>query len=232
MGRTDAAGSFGGTTSSSATEVLDYGVRLLDGFALYRNGEFISLPAQSERLVALLAVHHHTQSRAHIASELWPESSQKRAAANLRSALWHLNKRCPTLIAQERHRLALVHTVESDLWRVDRWCDLIRSGVTPTMPIKLGPMDVGELLPAWGDDWLMVPRERHRLHWLQALEDFALRSLNAGDCVTAIETGADVIAADPLPRERLLPADSELHRSAEPRACDAVLCRTVPRPSS
>lgn len=183
---------------AAPNESTDYQLQILDGFALRASGALLDVPTQSERLLALLAVHRRVQSRRHLATELWPESSAERATANLRSALWQLNKRCPGAVDTHQHRMRLGPAVSTDLWRVDDWCDMIRSGAMTSVPIKLGPIDVGELLPAWADEWLVLPRERHRLQWLQALEDFGQRSLQQGDAHSALETGLSLVAADPL----------------------------------
>ena len=61
-------------------------VELLDGFAL-RARVSVDLPLSAQRVVAFLALHDRPLLRLHVAGVLWPETSEDRAFASLRTAL-------------------------------------------------------------------------------------------------------------------------------------------------
>src|SRR5437867_1454293 len=67
-------------------------VALLDGFELRCDGRPIPVPLPVQRVITLLALRDRARSRDHIAGELWPDSTQARAAASLRSAVWRLRR--------------------------------------------------------------------------------------------------------------------------------------------
>src|SRR5439155_505806 len=67
-------------------------VSLLNGFLLKRGEEVVLLPLACQRLLALLAFHDRPVFRTFVAGTLWPEFSEERAAACLRSTLWRLHR--------------------------------------------------------------------------------------------------------------------------------------------
>src|SRR6202165_6018040 len=70
------------------------GVRLslLGGFGLARAGHSIPLPVTAQRVVVFLALHQRPLQRVYVSGMLWPNSTEDRAGASLRSALWRLHR--------------------------------------------------------------------------------------------------------------------------------------------
>jgi DNA-binding SARP family transcriptional activator len=62
-------------------------VRVLGGFALFREGGVLRIPRASQRLLAFLALQSRMVERATVAGTLWPDASESHAYSNLRSAL-------------------------------------------------------------------------------------------------------------------------------------------------
>lgn len=179
-------------------------VHLLGGFDVRCDGVSLILPLAGQRVVALLALHGRALSRAHVAGALWLDSSEERAAASLRSALWRIGlPGCP-LVTTTRQLLSLAPGVAVDLAdSIGRAHALLgwRSEGSPP-----GPGDEqrtwralsAQLLPGWYDDWVIVERERFdqlRLHALEALCD-ALTA--AGRYGPAVEAGHAAVAVEPL----------------------------------
>ena len=74
-------------------------VTLLDGFALRVDGQPVAVPPSSQRLLAFLAIHERPVARGALAAALWPDTTIRRAAACLRSALYRLVKPTHALVA-------------------------------------------------------------------------------------------------------------------------------------
>ena len=80
---------------------------LLEGFELRLNGVPIELPLGAQRLIAFLALHNRPLQRGFVAGNLWLESSEERAGANLRSALWRLHRHGREFVHSRAGRLSL-----------------------------------------------------------------------------------------------------------------------------
>ena len=61
---------------------------LLNGFELTNRGLHVDIPLSAQRLLAFLAFQERPLLRLHVAGNLWPDSPEARATANLRSSLW------------------------------------------------------------------------------------------------------------------------------------------------
>lgn len=71
-------------------------IRLLGRFELTSGNRLLRVTPAGERLLAYLAIRPDSAGRQAVALALWPECSDARAAANLRSALFRLaNSRAP-----------------------------------------------------------------------------------------------------------------------------------------
>ena len=64
---------------------------LIGGFALTIDGTVIEVADPARRLLAFLALHRKPVPRLFVAGSLWPDKTESRALANLRSALWTLH---------------------------------------------------------------------------------------------------------------------------------------------
>ncbi|MFC5994079.1 BTAD domain-containing putative transcriptional regulator [Pseudonocardia hispaniensis] len=176
-------------------------VTLLGGFESAHLGTGIALPLGAQRLVAFLALQDGGLHRSAVAERLWPDSSPRRAPANLRSALWRGRQMAGVPVIEcVGPRLRL-----SPMVRVDLQDMLARA-----RQVLAGPGDAGadcgelvqalrrELLPAWTDDWLMLERERWDQTRLHALEVLAQRLQSAGRHLAALEAAFAAVAIEPI----------------------------------
>jgi len=67
-------------------------VRLLGAVAVERNGEPVSLPGSTRRLLAFLALHPGPHDRDALAARFWPNVPQPAGRASLRTAVWALRR--------------------------------------------------------------------------------------------------------------------------------------------
>jgi DNA-binding SARP family transcriptional activator len=177
----------------------DYRLSLLRSFELRHDGEPVDLPLSGQRVIALLALRDRPVLRAHAAGTLWPETSEDRAAASLRSALWRLGQTAGSLVEARATHLRLSPTVAVDVRSmtevarclIDRSTDI---DVRELFGVSLS----GELLPDWYDDWVLTDRERLRQLRLHALESLCDRLTEAGELGAALGAGLAAVAAEPL----------------------------------
>ncbi|MEU4690311.1 BTAD domain-containing putative transcriptional regulator [Actinoplanes sp. NPDC023714] len=173
-------------------------LELLDGFRLRAGPREIAVPDIGQRLIALLALRRHPTRRAVIAGTLWPDKSEARASANLRSILWRMNGTgivvcCGSSLGLRPETAVDVVALEEAGW------SLLETGESAA---KAGFEQLTrELLPGWYEDWVIIERERLgqlQIHFLEALVDALRRS---GSYARAIDYGMRLVAIDPL-RER------------------------------
>lgn len=172
-------------------------LRLFAGFRLTVADRPVDLQPAARRLLAFAALARGKVGRAFAAYQLWPDKSEDRAKANLRSALWRLQK-VP---------VRLVGTTRSELWLEESvWVDA-RQGVAQLRESCLEELIDGampyaaldaDLLPDWYDDWLVTERERLRQLRLSALEQQAEHLLESGRTRDAIHAALSAVAIDPL----------------------------------
>jgi DNA-binding SARP family transcriptional activator len=173
-------------------------LKLLDGFDLVCGGLSVSLPLSAQRLVAFVALHERPVLRSYVAGSLWLESSEERANANLRSALWRLHRNGRRVVECIGQRLALGSEVVVDLRESERLAQRVLNGDTGD-DLAVEPSSLsGDLLPGWYDDWTLFERERFRQIRLRALDTLCERLTVAGRVDAALEAGLAAIAAEPL----------------------------------
>lgn len=166
-------------------------LHLLGGMALRADGDEVRLPTAGRRLVAFVALAApYAVSRLQLAGTLWPDHSENRACANLRSALWRTRRLCESCLVITDDTVALAPTVWLDVRHPDEVIDLHTSRVSAGA--------IPELLPGWYDDWVVHERERMRQLILHALEDASRASISAGDCRAAIDLAFHAVAMEPL----------------------------------
>ena len=155
-------------------------VTLLDGFGVHLGGGNCrlgvgELPHGVQRLVAHLCLSGRPP-RSTIAGQLWPEVPEDHAHGSLRSALWRLQKAAPGLVTVSAGRLSLADGVRVDVRELDDWVRRVRDPRSGMEDVELPDADLlGELLPGWYDDWVMLERERVRQVRMHALEQVAVR---------------------------------------------------------
>ena len=82
-------------------------LHLLAGFGVDVDGEEVPLPGSAQRLVAFVALHERPVLRPYAAGTLWLDWPEARAAGNLRSALWRIQRNTPELVSADAHMLRL-----------------------------------------------------------------------------------------------------------------------------
>ncbi len=157
----------------------------------------MSLPLSSQRLVAFVALHERPVLRSFVAGSLWLESSEERANANLRSALWRLHRNDRRVVECLGQRLALDSKVLVDLRESERLAQLVLNKGREDLDVEPSAL-TGELLPGWYDDWTLFERERFRQLRLRALDTLCERLTKVGRLDAALEVGLAAIAAEPL----------------------------------
>ncbi|MGH2817689.1 MAG: AfsR/SARP family transcriptional regulator [Actinomycetota bacterium] len=174
-------------------------VTLLGGFALFCGTRAPNPSLNSQRMIAYLALHDRPQSRSHVAGTLWPESTEDRSHASLRSALWRLNGTEPGLVRSIGGALVLNRSIEIDASRMASAARMVMGGSLDVG--RLGgakELFTHDLLPEWDDEWVVIDRERLRQLRLHALESLAEQFVRAGRFGDAIEACQLAVGAEPL----------------------------------
>jgi DNA-binding SARP family transcriptional activator len=141
------------TATPPVDGTIDLG--LLNGFELRQDGRIVRLPLSAQRLIAFLALHARPLRRLYVAGTLWLDSSQASANANLRTALWRLRRPGCMLVDATPTELALADGIAVDLHAASQRAQRVLSH--DAYPNDVGGLaEVGDLLPDWYDDWLVV----------------------------------------------------------------------------
>jgi DNA-binding SARP family transcriptional activator len=172
-------------------------LRLFGGFELRSHGVTVDVPPSSQRLVAFLALHCRSLPRAFVAATLWPDSSDEKAAANLRTALWRLHRPELRMVEASQANISL----HPHVW-VDTRClteaarEHGRSGTLPAFEVL---DDVrGELLPGHWDSWLVFERERLRQVAIHLFEQACASCLAEGEHHRSVLHALAAVEQDPL----------------------------------
>lgn len=176
----------------------DWNLVLMSEFVLFRGEKRIQLTTDAERVLGFLAIQQLPVARSRVAGSLWPDRSHDRASANLRSALWRLNRISTSLVNADRKALSLSPIVSVDLRKAKRAASALIDGVDLTDSMPTPDVFVGDLLPTWDYEWLMVERERHRQMCLHALEKLAQALIDQGDFSRALQTALTAMDLDLL----------------------------------
>jgi DNA-binding SARP family transcriptional activator len=172
---------------------------LIGGFLLTCGGRTISLPLGAQRLLAFLALQQRPLLRSYVAGNLWPDSSEARSSACLRSALWRL-QRPGVVVHATSNYLRLADGLEVDTREITTRVRRLLDESVPCSAEDLDPTPLtGELLPNWrADDWILVERERLRQLCLHGLEAICRRLLTLRRYGEAVEAGLAAVLTDPL----------------------------------
>ncbi len=186
----------------TGTQAKDVRLYLLGGFELRVDGRSIPIMMAPQRVVAFLALRDRSLARTYVSGTLWPDTAMVRANANLRSALWRLQRSCPIVIDASMQHLRLVPEVEVDLRSA---VDIAHGLLEPAVSPANGELDAsarlqlsGDLLPDWDDDWLLMERERFHQLRLHALELLCERLSNSGRYAAAVDAGLAAVRGEPL----------------------------------
>jgi DNA-binding SARP family transcriptional activator len=185
--------------TAPATSALQ--LRLLRGFELCVGDQVVALMAVAQRVAAFVALQDRALSRTYVSGMLWPDVPAGRANANLRSAVWRLQRSCSDLIDTSMQYLRLAPGVAVDLHnamdishRLLSSHETVPQDLTSSVRTQLS----SELLPDWCDEWVLMERERFRQLRLHALEALARRLTSAGRYAEAIDAGLAAVRGEPL----------------------------------
>lgn len=202
---------------------------LLRGFELVSDGVRVALPMSAQRVAAFLALHDRPVLRSYVAGSLWLDTTEGRAHANLRSALWRLHRCSRDLVVAQGQQLCLGSNVDVDLREVEA---LARRTIREGEAVLLEPTAtrlIDDLLPDWYDDWVLIEREQFRQLRLRALDVLCERLTDAGRLGDALQVGLYALAGEPL-RESAHRAVIRVHL-ADGNAGEAIrqyrLCRRL-----
>jgi DNA-binding SARP family transcriptional activator len=180
-------------------DVPELRLGLLKGFELSCDDEVVGLPLSTQRLIAFLALRDRSLLRFHVATMLWPDSTEERSVSNLRTALWRIRyEGCPVVQATASH-LRLAPSVSVDYHVITARA---RHLLDPSAECDVDDLDescfVEDLLSDWYDDWVVIERERFRQLRLYALESAAERLVAAGRHGQAIQAALMAVCDEPL----------------------------------
>jgi DNA-binding SARP family transcriptional activator len=181
-------------------EAIGVTVHLFGGPFVTVGPRRVGVPEGSKRLLAFVALHGRRVERRYAAGTLWPTGDDLRAAGNLRSSLWRLNRGCVPLIDSDKTSLTLCDDVVVDARLIGQWANRLIDGCASAtdLTVRPGGVDALDLLPGWYDDWALMERERLRQRLLHALEALSDALLRLGRCAEAVEAAMLAATADPL----------------------------------
>ena len=190
-------------TTTPPTGILDdspLSLHVLGGFQVAVGGLPVSLPANAQRVLGYLAVVRADPRRDVLAGRLWGSTSQTRAQANLRTALWRIRQVSTRLVAGRREVIGLGAEVAVDYRQAtsqaQRLVDAPASG-SEALSTRVLLLEA-DLLPGWEEDWLVLDRERHRQLRMHALEALSRRLAAAGEFARAVDAAYAALAVEPL----------------------------------
>lgn len=174
-------------------------LRVVSGFQVSIGDAIVRVPFHVERLLAYLAIHERDQPRQRVASHLWMDLPDVRAAANLRTALWRGRAALGGLIVCTRGRLSLDPSCDVDVRRLD---GLARRLLHTEADVAESDVDLslmsGDLLPDWDDEWIDAERERVQQLRVHALEAWCRRLIADARFAEALDVGLLAVAVQPL----------------------------------
>lgn len=172
-------------------------VHLMGGFRCSMDGSPFPLPLGCQRLIAFLSLRDRPVQRNFVAANLWLETEQGRACANLRSVLWRLSRLPFPLLSVDGSTLSINEDVSVDVRTLQAQAYRLDSVGRPS-PLPEGTLFHHELLPDWYDEWLLLERERiHQLR-LHALDLLSIALVAEGRTALAIDAACASISGEPL----------------------------------
>jgi DNA-binding SARP family transcriptional activator len=177
-------------------------VHLLNGFRITDLERTVHLPTSAQRVAAFLAVRGTPLRRSYVAGTLWADSSEERATASLRSALWRLRRPGCALVEANATEVWLGSAVRVDLHAAVETArrilgDRFRLG-RQRVERALDLLGFDLLVDRWDDEWVMVERESFRQLRLHALERLCERLVEAGAPGVAVQVGLAAVDGEPL----------------------------------
>ncbi len=168
-------------------------IRVLGTFTAVVGGRRVVVRPSAARVLAVLAVRG-ALARPDAAGLLWPDLTHDRALANLRTALWRVRLDAPGFVHDGGDVLGLGE-VRVDLAALREWS---WRALRDEEPADFPDVSAADLLPGWGDEWLVQPREELQLLRLHALEASSRRLLQEGRLGEAASHALTAVIIDPL----------------------------------
>lgn len=172
-------------------------VQLLRGFHFSFDDERLQLPVSAQRVVAFLALQGRSLQRSYVAGTLWSDTSETRAAASLRSALWRLGAFGVEIIDAGSRHLRLAEGVEVDVLELVATARDLEQRASGDISGLISSFSQ-EILPDWYEEWLLEWREHWRQIRLHALDTLSRILLQRGRLDQAIEAALASVHAEPL----------------------------------
>ena len=190
----------------------DIVVHLLGGLYVTQNGCRKEVPEGCKRLLAFLALRRSRVERCHAAGTLWPSVDDRRAAGNLRSALWRLRCADIDVLDVDKRSVGLRLGVVVDALEMADWAGRIiaRRPMPEDLSLSRSMAEALDLLPGCYDDWAIIERERLRQRMLHALEALSRAMTAMGRYGEAVDAAMTAISVEPL-RESAQRALLEAH---------------------
>jgi len=192
-----------GSRTTGDTMRARVSLSLIRDFELRQGDTTVDIPPGSQRLVAFLALHGGPARRSYVSGTLWPDSTEARAAANLRSTLWRIAApvRGHFVEASATH-VWLKPGVEVDLTRImnNAHAVLDRGAGGPSLVGVTRELAAfgDDVLAGWYDEWVIMERERFRQLRLHALDRLGEQLIAAHRHAEALQAALAAVRADPL----------------------------------
>jgi len=175
---------------------------LLGGFHLSSSaGELPTEAAGAQRLLAFLALRNCAMTRTTVAGSLWPDTSDARAHASLRSALARLQGSARDAVETTFVDIGLRDGVAVDLHGARETAHRLLASEGPHEAADMDGLAIAtlssELLPDWYDDWVVAESEEWRQLRLHALEALAGYLAEEGRFSDALAAALAAIRAEP-----------------------------------
>lgn len=187
----------------------DYRLTMFHGWRLTTAGRPLAISRRGQRLLALLALRG-PRTRSALAGTLWPEHTETRARASLRSTLTRLRVDAPGAVLSQAAILQLACVVTSDLADFRHLVGTLHSGHGPEdLTYALTILSNAELLPEFDEDWLDVERQHLRMDRVHALDRLGRLALQRDEHAVAIGAATAAIEIEELretPRQILIEA--------------------------
>ena len=207
-------------TGMPEEQPAEFALTLLGRFELHRAGRTVPTAPAVQRLLAYVTTRGTAVHRVATARALWPDFSDARAAANLRSTLWRLRRehgagpiRCTA------RGLELAPGTRVDLDVIQAQAAMLSSAPDRPCDIDLAVLR-SDVLPEWNEEWLLATREWFRQIRLRALEALSAHHCGHGHYDAALEAGMAAVHCEPL-RESAHRAIVRVHL-AEGNAAEAL----------
>ena len=188
--------------TSPATEP-HWGLELFGAWRLSHDDATYPMRSREQRLIALLALQGRRR-RSYLAGILWPDSTEARASANLRAAIFRSDHVARGLMLHNGRDVSLatnlridVHDFIDHVWRLSTARQAATDADVDALTC-LRLLQPGDLLPGWYDDWVIYERARLQQLRVQALEAAAERMLARGELSAALMVASAAVTIEPL----------------------------------